>query len=425
MLETEGGRPVGEHDGGKPVGREKRIAEGVSLRLDERGEPTGIRISFQFRGAECRERLALAPTKPNQVYAVRLRGEILNAIGRGTFNYADYFPASPRAKRFGFVATAKTIGALLDEYEAITAPAVSPSTWKGYDKILEQYLRPWFGTTRILELTPAEIRAHILAEPVVLKTARNILSVLRCALDLAINDDSVIANPVDRVKLRALWPAGRRTSDAEADPFTFEEMEAIFAACHLEEEADYWRVAFGTGMRPSEQIELHWPRVDLEGFRIRIELARVTGLDGQEVKGPKTLAGKRWIDLTRGAYEALQRQWGRTGGEGAHVFLDARYGLPWASEHALRMRFWRTCRAAKVRYRKPYQTRHTFASALLAAGHRPLRVAGWMGHRGTEMLDRHYTKWIEQGANPETRAALAAFFAHPSPTVAQIVALPL
>lgn len=74
---------------------------------------------------------------------------------------------------------------------------------------------------------------------------------------------------------------------------------------------------------------------------------------------------------------------------------------------------------AGVRYRNPYQTRHTFASVMLAAGHDPKWVATQMGHETTEMLERTYGKWIKQAA--ADRQPLAAFFSHVSPTVANPV----
>lgn len=412
-------------DRSERVGRERRIAEGVSLRHNGEGEPESLRIAFQYRGVECRERLAIPPTIPNQRYAIRRRGEIINAIDRGSFNYADYFPDSENAKRFGSMSGRKTIGKLLDEYEAIASMSVGASTWSGYKKIIDRYLRPWFERIELRALTPGMIEEKLLASGVVLKTARNILSVLSMALRRAVAHREIAVNPVSQVDLEIIWPQDRMESDWKPDPFAFEEMTAIFNACHLEEEADYWRAAFGTGMRPSEQIALQWPRVKLLDYRVRIEEARVVGIGGDVVKGPKTDAGNRWIDLTAGAYDALLRQWERTGGVGKHVFLDARYDLPWAGEGVLRKRFTRLCKAADVRYRNPYQTRHTFASTLLAAGHSPLRIAGWMGHEGPEMLYRTYGRWIEQGSDPEARAALAAFFSHPSPTKGKIVSLPL
>ena len=41
-----------------------------------------------------------------------------------------------------------------------------------------------------------------------------------------------------------------------------------------------------------------------------------------------------------------------------------------------------------------YQTRHTFASLMLSTERTPLWVARMLGHTSTEMLYRHYGKFI-------------------------------
>lgn len=55
-------------------------------------------ISFQLNGVRCREKIRLPPSKINLDHLVNLRGEILNKIERGTFDYVTYFPKSARAK---------------------------------------------------------------------------------------------------------------------------------------------------------------------------------------------------------------------------------------------------------------------------------------------------------------------------------------
>lgn len=402
---------MGQPGGDKQVGGERRLAEGVYAR------GRTLRLTFPFRGVNCRERLSLEPTPPNVRYAVRLRGEIMNAIGMKTFNYADYFPESANARRFGFVGSAVTIGTLLDDYAAMASKSLSASTWQGYKKRIDGYLRPWFGNVRVRDLTTAEIRARLLAvetrdgKALTLKSARNIITPLANVIELAIIDRHRDDNPLDRLMLKRLWPADRVRSGWAADPFAFEEMTVIFdKGCASDEEADYWRFAFGTGMRTSELIALNWGDVDARKARVRVERAIVGGVKGERAeKGPKTLAGRRDIDLTVGAWEALQRQRARTQLAGGMVWRDWRTGARWGSEHVLRMRWSRICVKAGVRYRNPYQTRHTFASVLLGAGVPPLRVAKWMGHVGTEMLNRTYGKWIEQGASDPQ--GLAAFFA--------------
>ena len=49
---------------------------------------------------------------------------------------------------------------------------------------------------------------------------------------------------------------------------------------------------------------------------------------------------------------------------------------------------------AGVRYRRPYQTRHTYASMMLSAGEHPIWVAKQMGHSDWTMIAQDYGKWM-------------------------------
>src|SRR5262245_65741624 len=51
-------------------------------------------------------------------------------------------------------------------------------------------------------------------------------------------------------------------------------------------------------------------------------------------------------------------------------------------------------RRAGVRYRKPYQTRHTYASMALMAGESPMWVARQMGHTDWSLTAKRYARWI-------------------------------
>ena len=75
------------------MGRGKLATPGVRVRTTQ-----SIEIDFYYRGVRCRERLKLAPNTANRRYASRLKAEIEGRIARGKFNYAEFFPDSPRAQ---------------------------------------------------------------------------------------------------------------------------------------------------------------------------------------------------------------------------------------------------------------------------------------------------------------------------------------
>lgn len=397
---------------GEGMASESTVQTGVELRKGANSE--SIRIKFMYKGMECKETLKLAHTKANINYAVRLRGEILNAIEKGTFKYADYFPDSPTAAKFGAVRTRVMIGDLLREQLKIAERTLSPSTARGYKQVCKSHLFPKWDKIALPDLTPPALRLWIAELDCTIKTMRNILQPLRNALEQAVNDDMIEYNPLDRVKLEKIMPRESRKSDYEPDPFSMEEITAILAACDGQER-NVWKHAFATGMRTSEFIALEWPSIDWIHHKVSVDRVRVEGVTKEDAK---TLAGLRKIDMRRGALEALQDQKQYTYLANGAVFHDPRYDKPWVSDQALKKRWMIILKRAGVRYRNPYQTRHTFASTLLSAGVNPLYVAKQMGHRDTEMIMRNYGRWIEQGSDPENRKRAQEFFSQVSPTAA-------
>lgn len=64
---------------------------------------------------------------------------------------------------------------------------------------------------------------------------------------------------------------------------------------------------------------------------------------------------------------------------------------------------------AGVRYRRPYQTRHTYASMMLSAGEHPMWVAKQMGHTDWTMIARVYGRWMPQADQNAGRKGELAF----------------
>lgn len=386
---------------GKPVG-DKRPPRGVSIR--EHKSVKSIQIAFVFRGVRCRESLRLDPTTANLRYAEGLRAEIMRKIVSESFKYQDYFPDSPRAALFGYVVSKKTVGDLLRAHldgceHAVKNGNLSPSTIVGYRRIINGHLLPQFDKVEVRALAPSLLRQWLSSLGVTAKTARNIVSVLRSALDDAVNDELIDQNPLEKIALKKLLSMTSKKSEYEVDPFDNLEIDAIIGTA-TGQARNLFQFAFWSGLRTSELIGLEWDDVDWIHGTVRVQRAVVAKTE----KGPKTKAGTRDVLLLPSARAALQAQKEHTFLAGNRVFHNPRTGLAWETDGQIRKTCWTLIlKKAGVRYRNPYQTRHSYASRMLSAGENPWWVAKQMGHVDVEMVFRHYGKWIPNADNGQYR----------------------
>jgi len=361
---------------------------GVEIRHGRR--VSSLRIRFYYKNVECRETLKLKPTKSNIKYVQRLRCEILNSIERGTFNYADYFPNSKNAKKFGHARGNITIDKLLTDFFDQAEKTLQPSTVIGYRKYANAHLFPKFGNLFIKDLTPKMLREWISSLNVTSKTISHILTPLRAVIDRALNDDLIDKNPLDRVKVNRIINKNTARSAFEVDPFTTEEIESILKSANGQIR-NLLQFAFFSGLRTSELIALNWGDIDLNKKTANITRAFVCG----EFKATKTESGNRILLLLPPAIQALQAQKKHTFLTKDRVFHNPDTNEPWVDNEQIRLKAWiPIIKAAKVKYRNPYQTRHTFASMMLSSGENMLWVAKQMGHRNIKVLLKHYARWI-------------------------------
>lgn len=354
-----------------------------------------IQIAFSFQGVECRELLPpRAITKSAIQHAAGLRLEILRKIDDNEFRYADYFPDSPRARK-GTGNAQKLIGDLLDAqlsiYERqVAAGAMSPSTLDGYRKAIKSERMAFWRPKHLAEATPSAMREWIGGFNVTAKFARNLLTPLRSVFEDALNDDLIQFDPFERIALPKLLKQTSRSSEYEVDPFDAEERAKLIAAARPDEwpMVQFW---LATGLRPGELQAMRWNRV--KPTTVRIDINQVAKTE----KAPKTAAGIRDVDLTHDAIKALEAQKAISGLAGDHVWLNPRTGKAWTTDAQIRKTLWvPLLERAGVRYRNPYQARHTCASALLTAGANPWYVAQQLGHEDVQMVFRIYGKFIAQ-----------------------------
>lgn len=365
-----------------------------------------IQIDFVYKGVRCRERIKLQPTPANLKRAEIHRAAILDAIERGTFNYATTFPDSPNRLLFAeYKGEGYKLEDWLETWLARQKKHLKSSTYDDYRKIVENTLTPEFGRKALTEIRRADVRDWCDRQTSGNKRLGNVQSVLRAALSAAMDDDLIETNPLYGWKYERK-EAPKPTDDI--DPFDADEQIAILNACRDPQHRFLIQFAFWTGLRTSELVALQWGDIDWRRGIVRISRAKTQAAD--EAETPKTRRGTRDVKLLSPALAALESQKVHSFLAGKEVFLNPLYGQPWEGDQAIRNSAWTPAiRRSGVRYRNPYQTRHTYASMMLTAGESPIWLAQQMGHSDTAMIFRNYGRWIEAKDADSGQKAVAMF----------------
>ena len=350
--------------------------------INPRGK--SIQIDFYYRGIRCRETLKLEPNKPNLTFAKRLKSTIQHEIAIGTFDYTKHFPNSSKSLRIESTNN-KTIGIALDEYMRSASRSLEKSTLKGYNSAIEFYLKPNFGHIRLADLTASTVKSWIGGLTISAKRINNVLIPLRTIFADAFADELIDRNPMLRVK-------NLPVKTEEPKPLTPIEIEAILKALP-QQGKNLIQFALWTGLRTSELLALEWSDVDFKAGLVRVRRAIVN----KNSKQPKTKSGERDVKLFPPALEALLSQKQFTFLANSKIFSNPNTNEPWETDAQIRRTLWiPALKKAGIKYRNPYQTRHTYASTLLSAGELPMWVANQMGHKDWAMIRRVYGRWIPE-----------------------------
>lgn len=158
------------------------------------------------------------------------------------------------------------------------------------------------------------------------KTLANIQSVMRKALDDAINDELIDINPL------ANWCFSKIEApkeEDEIDPFSKEE-QAIILKQLTGQARNFIQFAFWTGMRTSELVALEWGDIDFS--RNVAKVTRALTQKSKEAESTKTAAGRREVKLLQPVLEALKEQKQHTWLKGAEVFQTPQTEERWTGD---------------------------------------------------------------------------------------------
>jgi len=197
-----------------------------------------------------------------------------------------------------------------------------------------------------------------------------------------------------------------RVVDAEIDPFTLPQMTQILDALAPPWD-DYFATRFYTGLRTGEIDGLCWDSVYLDDALLVVRRSWVDGA----WETPKTQAGRRDVVLAPPAVDALRRQYCRTRSAGDLVFCS-RTGTALNRRNVTRRVWYPVLDQLGLSRRRAYQTRHTYATLMLAAGENAEFIRRQLGHRDTQMLFQRYSRYVPNLTRQDGSAFSALLRSH-------------
>jgi integrase len=361
-----------------------------------RKETGKLQLDFNYLNIRCREQTNLLDTPHNRKKVEMLMERIEAEITLGTFNYAKYFPTSPRVKVIdvvkGKISERRALAPAFSVFAQLWFNELEVSWRTSYRQTIEfmifKRFIPYFGQSPIDEIRRADLldfrlfltkqegrKGNRLSNNTINRHIKILNSILNEAA--ARYDFTAPGSSIKSLK----------TEKKDVDPFTLDEINLIIN--HVRADfRDYYITRFFTGMRSGEIHGLKWRYVD---FERRLILIRETHTrTGTEYT--KTDSSQREIQMSQIVLDALRCQHASTGHLDL-VFCTANGNA--LNNNNLTKRVWYPLlRHLGLRLRRPYETRHTAATLWLASGENAEWVARQMGHATTEMLFRVYSRFI-------------------------------
>lgn len=379
---------------------------GVSINSE-----SSIRLRFTYLGEQWTEIIKGTPTDSNLEQVSILREDILAEIKLGIFNYELTFPDSSKNIQkvnalFGKVSNKLTTGEYLLTWHEYNARTLEETSEKENLRIIHTSLLPAIGHIPLADLAWSDIKKMALTWNNTTKSIKNKLAPLRKSLRHAVDDGLVSSNVLLGKSVDGIQKEFN-PEEEEIAPFDMNERQAILDTCAHEQDHNLFQFIMWTGLRTSEVVSLTWSDIDWHKGTARINKAQPR--KATKLKRPKTKAGVRQVKLFPDALQALESQKNHTLLAGVQIFNNPNTLEPWHGDGAIREHFKSICKKAKIRYRRPYQLRHTYATMMLMAGEPVRWLSKQMGHSTPMQTMNVYAKWIDEDSPDAGSKAVKMF----------------
>jgi integrase len=261
-------------------------------------------------------------------------------------------------------------------YQGRSRRGVSAGTRDSYRYALERFAIPFFGTARLGEITPPDIRDYIASltgGKLTARSARRYFAPVRALFAQAFDDGHIARNPAAGARV---FVRGERIQRPRT--LTPEEIIRLLAEVP-EEHRELTAFMAYTGVRVSEALAAAWADIGQED-----------GAPALLIPDSKTDAGVRAVPLSPGLNRMLlrRRSAARWATDADPIFPNA-LGTPIDARN-WRRRVWNPAVERADVKATPHTLRHSLASLLFERGHTAAQVAAWLGHQDPAFTLRTY-----------------------------------
>ena len=377
-----------------------------------------FQINFVYMGLRFWETLSGLPvTKSNLTKVINDRGEILQQISRGEFDYKSRFPNSIKnIERVEALKPSKarvTLGEALIKQMKVRKIKLRAKQYGLELSRCNKYILPYFGDKMLDSITVSDItewREMELKLNLELshKTINDIFTPIRQVFKTALADRVIEFNPLAHV------PNLIREAPPGPDPFETTEIVKImtYPTSFYNEQMGI-AFAIWTGLRISEWKALAWLDIDFDKRLAYVRRAVVEGVYGPTKNAKST----RTVELTDQALSILARMRERLPQQAEppkfkvqvlqsnnlnyrlehldFVFLSSTDNQPLLNYPSFRSGPSKTIFSElEIKNRGPNQARHTFACQMLTKGAPERWLINQMGHSSIITFEKHYGKWM-------------------------------
>jgi len=162
-------------------------------------------------------------------------------------------------------------------------------------------------------------------------------------------------------------------SSKKIDPFTPEERDKLLSGLKGTPLL-YWTIRFFMGLRPGEVLALLWP--DARGDSFSVTKSTRSG-----IVGPTKTGINRDVPIHPRVAKLLKTHPRRFDCASIiHHQTMAGVGIPYATSNVMNRPLKKVMKKEGIRYRNPYNARHTCAAMMLTGGMEPAQCAEFLGH---------------------------------------------